>query len=753
MRKKAEKNRINSRKFTVALTAVITAVCLLLSSCGNEVTVGVRSIGSVASRNVISSPSEKPGITHYSGSIKSFEDTGVASGLIELWVDRDTCSFGIFDTSANVLWTALPLRSEVRGGLYSADNAAVVSLRIIGKTDIYSLNSQDNSVEYGTAAMVEKDGSYSFSYSIFDSRETAKKSSFSPDDIGFRVELDVALKDGNMTVGCTCENITGNTDAYIEDIEILNYFGAYNDSSKGNFLFVPDGCGAVIDTGVYDESFESLSFSVYGEDLSNPSGTDGSAIVPAFGIKRNNAAFVSLIEYGDAVATVHADKATSFAAYNRVYPSFNITPGAYENNTLYISNTATVKEVRMCYRFLSAFNASYAGMASAVREQLIRNGVLSAGTAEQTDYLPFYVTLTGTVRKEFGKLSYNGVLTDFDQARDMLIRMKNKGIDNINVRYASVFSGGGETGDVKKAVLSGRVGGQRGFNKLSEYMSGQNMTLFIDTDILSSVEDFGGNNTYSIFKEPNLYYPENPLNTAVGSSVLPRYLRKISDLRSTVLSVLTDFRSYGISGICLNDVGSRLYSDFSKDGMLRQDASEMIAGTVSPLSTSNEIMIDRGNFYMLKNADSVINLPLSTTVSKTGSYTPVPFVQLILHGILDYSGEAINEQKNRNEIMLRCLEYGACPHFRWNYTAINETAENDIYYYDNTINDAAVFYADANRLLNSLRDARMTDHYEVSDGVFCTEYDTGTMIYVNYTDSDCTVLGSVVRAGNFLRVN
>ena len=158
-------------------------------------------------------------------------------------------------------------------------------------------------------------------------------------------------------------------------------------------------------------------------------------------------------------------------------------------------------------------------MASAVREQLIRNGVLSAGTAEQTDYLPFYVTLTGTVRKEFGKLSYNGVLTDFDQARDMLIRMKNKGIDNINVRYASVFSGGGETGDVKKAVLSGRVGGQRGFNKLSEYMSGQNMTLFIDTDILSSVEDFGGNNTYSIFKEPNLYYPENPLNTAVGSSV------------------------------------------------------------------------------------------------------------------------------------------------------------------------------------------------------------------------------------------
>ena len=47
----------------------------------------------------------------------------------------------------------------------------------------------------------------------------------------------------------------------------------------------------------------------------------------------------------------------------------------------------------------------------------------------------------------------------------------------------------------------------------------------------------------------------------------------------------------------------------------------------------------------------------------------------------------------------------------------------------------------------------MTDHYQVADGIFCTEYDTGSLIYVNYTDSDFETLGVTVEAGSFLRVN
>jgi hypothetical protein len=156
---------------------------------------------------------------------------------------------------------------------------------------------------------------------------------------------------------------------------------------------------------------------------------------------------------------------------------------------------------------------------------------------------------------------------------------------------------------------------------------------------------------------------------------------------------------------------------------------------------------------MLKNADSVINLPVTTGISKSGAYMPVPFIQIILHGFADYSGEPINTSINEKETMLRCIEYGACPHYIWNYAPIAGDGESDPFYYDNTINSAADYYARAQEMLNDLRDARITDHYEVQDGVFCTEYDNGAIICVNYSDSPCEVLGATAAAGDYVRIN
>ena len=187
--------------------------------------------------------------------------------------------------------------------------------------------------------------------------------------------------------------------------------------------------------------------------------------------------------------------------------------------------------------------------------------------------------------------------------------------------------------------------------------------------------------------------------------------------------------------------------------MLREEAADTIQKAIGPLSTGHSTMAVKGNFYMLKNIDSVIDLPLKASAAQSGAYYSVPFVELILHGITDYSGEPINTDRNIEEALLRSIEYGACPHFEWNYESLVNNTQDDPFYYDNTINTAAEFYTKANETLNDLRDARMTDHYEVDDGVFCTEYDTGAMIYVNYTDSEYPVLGAVVEARSFLRIN
>ncbi len=733
------------KKSLLALTA---AVLLIFSSCGKE-NDGIIIKSNVAARNTISSAGENTAL-HFSESREDFVSSGISSGFIELRLDERTNSFGIFDSSAQTLWTALPLKSDL--GSVNADDSSVVTMKVTGGTDTYILNSQDNSVAYSSASMKKTDNGCVFSYDMFPSAETAKKKSFSSSDIGFHADVTVALADGSMRVSCKWKNLTDNPDASVESIDLLNYFGAYINSEKDNFLFVPDGCGAIINTAVFDESFEALSFAVYGNDPSVGAEHTGAAAIPSFGIKRGNAAFATLIETGDAVGTINADKTTGITSSNRVWSSYTVTPTDYRDNTLFISQNQTTDKIELCYRFLSGVNASYSGMASAVREQLIRNGILSSQTGRETDNIPFFVTVTGMGKKSVASLDYMSVLTDFDEAQDMLVRMKNKGINNVNVRYRAARTGGIDAVDITRSRYLSKLGGAKGFSSLYEYISSQNMGLFVDTDILSSSEDLKRNSAKDIHGKKLSYTADDSIIRAMGSQVKPRCLRKVSEIKNAVISILSD-SSGNRTGICLSNADGMLYSDFSRGGILREQAANIISDTISPLSTRNKVMIDGGNFYKLKNADSVINLPLGTSVPKSGSYTPVPFIQLILHGISDYSGTPVNEAGNINEEMLRCIEYGACPHYKWNYTPISGVGENDIYYYDNTINSAAEFYSRANLALHDIMNARMTDHYKVSDGVFCTEYDSGAMIYVNYTDKDYSVKGIVVESGNFLRVN
>lgn len=742
-----------TEKSIIRILSMLVITAMLFSACSGKEETGVRTIRDVSNRNTISPECENPASLHYAGSAESFTEKITSSGLIELYIDKNTNSFCIVDSGKKQVWSALPLLDSLSQNESPVSDPSMATLRIIGGTDVYYLNTQDNSLNYGKASYAQIDNGVEFSYDIFADSETAKKTSLSTSDIAFNLKMDVTLADGSMNVSCSYSNLSKNPNAYIENIELLNYFGAYNDSAENDYLFVPDGCGAIIRTSVYDESFEKLSFAVYGKDPSCEKEYSGSALVPAFGIKHGECAFVSLIRKGDTVASIYADKASGLSDYNRVYSSFDITPSSYKNETLSISKSASIQEINLCYRFLYDNNATYSGLASACREQLIRDSVLSSQSVDETTYLPLFLTLTGAVSKDFGPFRIISKQTTFEQAQDMLVRMKSKGINNVALRYTGVFGGGTDSTDAANLRLLTRLGGSSKLSELFSYISGQKMSLYLDVDVLSSSSGFGSNSALNISKQISKYNVSNKLVEYLGSSPASRELRRINRLSKVISSVLTDTKYYDFSGFCINDAGSVLYSDFSFNGMLRDSAANEIRAAISPLSTSRSTMAVKGNIYMLKNIDSVINVPLDTTVSASGAYLPVPFIQLILHGAVDYAGDPINIQANSEENMLHCIEFGACPHYEWNYESSIDDSESDIYYYDNSINSAAEFYKEADEALNDLRSARMTDHYEVEDGVFCTEYDTGAKIYVNYTDSECSVMGAVIEARSFLRIN
>ena len=748
-----------TKKLKIKKLIRILSIVLILAGIIGAITVSalyiptqIKVIRSVESINTIVNKADKQEI-HYSASQSAFTEKVASSGLIELFVDPKTVSFGIFETGNNRFWSALPLLDSVATGEELVSDASMATLKILGGSDIYYLNTQDNSLFFNKSSYEKIESGVKFTYDLFPDKQTADKKEYSQNDIGFRLIISVTLKDGSMLVDCTHENLTKNPDAFIENIDLLNTFGAYNDSLEDDFLLVPDGCGAIIKTSIYDESFESVSFNVYGNDPSSETEATGDAIIPAFGIKHGKTAFVSLIEKADAIATVKAEKATSLTEYNRVYPSFNITPIQYNDERLFISENSYNDGISLCYRFLTGINATYPGLASACREQLIRNSVLSTKNVETSDYLPFFLTLGASVTSDSGLFNSVVPLTTFEQATDMLTHMKSKGINNVSVRYTGVFNGGPDSSVSSSPRLNNESGGEKGLSELIEYTSKQKMNVYFDVNLLSGNNVDSDDTVKDIFKNEASFTPSSFTSEYFDSTPESRLLKKADSIKNTISALISETEAIDFSGYCINDAASVLYSDFTKDGLNRQDAASTISSFIAPLSTGKSTMAVNGNFYMLKTVDSIINMPLEVSSSKSGAYVSVPFVPLVLHGIVDYTGEPINTQINTEETMLKYVEYGACPHFAWSYEPISDNAETDKFYYDTTVNSAAEYYQKADSVLNDLRDARMTDHYAVADGIFCTEYDTGSLIYVNYTDENYEILGVTVEARSFTRVN
>ena len=201
-------------------------------------------------------------------------------------------------------------------------------------------------------------------------------------------------------------------------------------------MLVPDGSGAVIHTDDAQALAEPVSLRVYGTDPAINSAPEKSALLGVFGVRQGDAAFCAIVEQGASCARIRAEKAAVSGSLNRVWPSFILQDSSVpagtqaETSSVSVSSSRYQGKIRVCYRFLSDSNASYAGMAIACREQLIRDGALSNISVEQEGSLPFLLTTVGNAEIN-GK---SEKLTTYAQAQDMVRQLKAKGVDNLYLR-------------------------------------------------------------------------------------------------------------------------------------------------------------------------------------------------------------------------------------------------------------------------------------------------------------------------------
>ncbi|MDD2361523.1 MAG: DUF5696 domain-containing protein [Oscillospiraceae bacterium] len=575
----------------------------------------------------------------------------------------------------------------------------------------------------------------------------------------FEVPVDYTIINGSLTVSVDCSRIKYNNKLYrLTTLQLMPYFGSMNYNPDG-YMFVPDGSGILINGDSLDK--ELMDLSLYGVDINdNLTKADEeivvrNAIMPVFGVKNQSEALFAIIEEGSGIAALSIGTSAHPTTLNHIAPTFNLmhresteSKGmVIGTNIVRYSTESYLGNISIRYNLLSQDKANYTGMAEYYRNYLFSDRDL------QEKETPFYITSIGTVNRNERFLGMPVVkqraLTNASQAKQMLQTFIDKGVDNITFNYNNWINDELDSKVPTRAKPSRAIGGKKGLNELSKFAKQNGIELFLNLQLTHASKDsyLGGFNKWShsakaldgsnTFEEGFYLSPDNTYKAA-------EKLKK-------------DVSGLDYCKISLNTLGSYLYSDYSENNViLRDEAIIEYQRTAEALSGDSLLMTDVGNAYILPYVSDITYLPLTGSRYSAESKS-VPFVPMVLHGYVNYAGEPLNLQTDKKQDFLRSIEYGAGLLFLLN-DAKAEMLKNTLYTdlfsseYSVWTDAAAGYYNQAKKVYESTAGAKMIGNQEVDKGIFVTDYDNGTSVYVNYNTEDKAINGHAVPKESYVVV-
>ncbi len=602
-----------------------------------------------------------------------------------------------------------------------------------------------------------------------------------PEVLGFTVVLEWRLKGDAVECTVPVSAVQERGGGKIYRIQLLPYMAAADDEETG-YLVVPNGSGSLIHFNNGKNTVASYSQYVYEMDLMDSDYTETQNVqpvrLPLFGICRENSSVLATIEKGASFASINADVAGRSNSYNCAYPVFKLRGserlsvfGAGEMSEMpVVEQNIYGEDLTVRYTFLTDEKSGYSGLASAYRERLIAEGVLTPKA--QGGDIPFYYDVIGGVKETAHVLGvqYLRVLpmTTFEEAGEMAEELNAAGVSN-QVMNLQGWMNGGYYHDVTDQVkVLGELGGEKALNELNRKLSSLEGELFADAAFqhvtyiskryqktqetsryygAGYISVFGMNRPQTLQKVDALGYPER-LYALLSPKYLPRYVNGF--LKAT--------EKLELSGISLRDLGAYLHADKRRSELInREQALSIVESQLDAIRESGRsVMVSGGNLYALQGVTHVLNAPTQATEYYIVD-EEIPLYQMILHGCVDYAGVAINTvisedvQKDR----LRMIEYGAAPHYT--FTAqdaadMKNTGLNHLFAttFSAWKDEAAYTYEYVNGALRSVSAAQMVEHAALSDTLRRIRYDNGVTIYVNYGAEDAQADGLVIPARGYL---
>lgn len=601
-----------------------------------------------------------------------------------------------------------------------------------------------------------------------------------PNEAVFHIPLEYYLDGENLVVNLPVGEIGFTEDYLLTSLTLLSFFGAADDREKG-YIFVPDGSGALIYLNNGKTNVNAYASRVYGDDYALPPGAKRTipqqTYLPVFGMKHADKAFLAIIEDGDALARIKADISGRGHSFNTVYAEFLPIPiGSLTLHTgtehgsqdkKFYQSDIYQGNITVRFAFLGRQEADYVGMASHYRGYLMQKHGLQR-LAHSPD-IPFYLELVGAIDRMRPIMGIPRVvreaLTTFDQAHEIVNLLHGAGISNMKVRLSGWLKGGLRHFYPTRALPDKMVGSQQEFEGLLASMQDKATTIYPDVSFLNIYQDtkFDGfkpvrDAARYVTRKVGKNYEYDPASYRPKEGQFA-FLLSPARLDYLIGRFLDSYRQYDLDSLSVRHMGKQLHSDFREnaaDLIDRQEARDTIVGQLQRLSHEEgmSLLMEGGNAYVWPYADALLGVPFGSSDYNMIDMT-VPFFQIAAHGLLDYTGKAINlnSADSRREF-LESIEYGASLYYQLIYAGLSAVKGTDFSYLNSThyadwTQQAVQFYEESKAVLGAVRGQFIIDHRCLREGVYETVYDNGLSIIVNYNEAPAVIQGVRVEGEGF----
>ncbi len=633
---------------------------------------------------------------------------------------------------------------DTNGNEYLGDNMASSFQMFYAKSDDKQFNKMTlhSATEPLKIDIKELANGISVNYTIMDKKIT--------------LPIEYVLEEDSLAVSIPTEGIAEKGDFKIMSVQVLPYFGAAKDTDTG-YGFYPDNSGAIHrfseSHAVYYQNFQGA---VYGSDPVNMNlskyDTEQNVYMPVFGMVKGQDAFLARIEKGESDASV---------IYSPSGYQTNISHGCFElifrrtyqagqNNASFVERMQPEllkQERRIVYRFLTGESASYSGMANAYRDYLISNQLITCSVKKDKN-LPLFLDLLVGIKEEQMLNDQYHVMTSFEDAQSIFDGYLDAGVTNL----IGTLKGWGKNGYLaypSSYPANRQSGGNSDLQKLANHAANKGYSLVLEENLVDYSKSTNFSNNNIAYEYGSILPIENI--TADKNLFSPKYIQKLA-----ARTIFPEHRQHGITGLSLERLGNTVYPDYNtKYG---SDKKETIAIWQDILKMGSEqfeyVAVNGGNQYVLSNTDAVRGIQIKSSGLPFAS-ADVPFYQMVVHGLVAYTGTPINLYSEYDAQVLKLVEYGCMPSYyltqesseKMMYTDFNQlfNSEND-YYQEKVI----ALYQQLNADLKVLQNVYMIKHESIRDNAFRMQYADGTVVLVNYGSSPADADGKTVEANSYL---